>query len=102
MSHITKPRFGATALLEQSRKRICQRLVRFVPTLLFTKVDRRITAGILRWRQLQRLGAFLRLETLLTCPRFDQRAIDGEVVVAQQPLLPRLMDHDGEELFCYP
>src|SRR5712691_2051263 len=81
MSHITKPRFAATALLEQPRKRICQRLVRFVSTLFFTKVDRRITAGILRWRQLQRLGAFLRLEALLTCPRFDQRAIDGEVVV---------------------
>ena len=39
----------------------------------------------------------LRLETLVARPRFEQRAIDGEMLVRQQPLALDRRQHLGEE-----
>ncbi len=83
VAQITELGFGPFRFLEQPRERISQRLVRLVRTLLFAEVDGRIAAGIFWWRQLAALPILLRLKTLLPGPRLDQRAIDGEVVIAQ-------------------
>ena len=55
-------------------------------------------SGSLFVRRRRRL-AVLRLKALETRPGFQQRAVHGEMFVADQPLAPRLLDHPRQKLF---
>ncbi len=81
-------------LLVQSRLRIGRRGMRRIRPPLPPKVHTGIARILGRWHRGDvRLG----LEALLPCPGLDQRAIDGEVFIGQQPLGPRLGQHLLEE-----
>jgi hypothetical protein len=41
------------------------------------------------------------LETLMSGPRFDQRAVDGEMLVREQALGARLLGYRVEKALCY-
>lgn len=84
------------ALPRESQLRICRRRVCLVRTLLAVEVHHRAARIIGRIAVLGRL--VLATEALERRPRFDQRPVDGEVVVAHQVSGPRLLDNGGEEL----
>src|SRR6266849_8491542 len=68
--------FLARTLTCQPRLRVGGRLVGRVATLLAVKVNRRI-ARVIGWAL---TTAVLALEAFVTGPRFDQRAVVGEVL----------------------
>src|SRR5216683_10933 len=86
--------FFTFALLGQERVGISGALMRRIRAALAVEVDRRI-ARIVRRRIRRRL--VLGAEALQAGRGFDQRAVDREVLVAQQPQTSRLTDHLIEE-----
>src|SRR6266550_654790 len=95
MAGVAQLRFFAFALATQHGFGISSRLMRFVRPLLAVKVHRRIT-GIIRRRL---VWLILRLETLQTRGRFQQRAVNREVLIAEQFMSARLVQYPGKELF---
>src|SRR5438552_10859621 len=81
--------FLSLGLLEQSGVAVGGRGMRVVATFLATE----IYAGIARIIPRRRGAHFLLLETLLSRPGFDQRAVYGEVFVGKQFVLPRQPHH---------
>ncbi len=75
-------------LLEQSAVGIGRRLVRQIRAPFPMEIDRWIAAIV--WRV---IGRSLPFETFLTCPRFQQRAVDGEMLGGQQATTACLL-HD--------
>ena len=81
--------FLSLGLLEQSGVAVGGRGMRVVATFLATE----IYAGIARIIPRRRGAHFLLLETLLSRPGFDQRAVYGEVFVGKQFVLPGQIHH---------
>ena len=84
--HVRQLGLLAAALPIELRIRIGRRRVRLVRPRLPMKVDR----GVARIIGRRRRAAVLALKTLQARPRFEQRPIDGEVLVRQQRGLARL------------
>src|SRR5258708_30773387 len=89
MSFLAPPRLGEHGC------GISRALMRRVRAPLAVKVDRRV-ATIIGWRSRRRF--VLRTEALEAGRSFDQRAVDGEVFIAQQPQPSCLAHHFVEEL----
>src|SRR3989344_3311006 len=87
VAHVRKPRLGAVRLAKQLRVRIGARRVGVVDSPLPFEINLRVAS-----RPGRRSAAVFRLETLVRCPRLDQRAIDAEVLAAGElsPLRKRL------------
>src|SRR6516162_2932571 len=73
----------------QAGFRIGGGLMGSVAERLAVKVDARIALIII----VRRLNTILALETLVPGPRLDERAVDREVLIAEQPLATGLLDH---------
>src|SRR6266487_2540829 len=84
----------AFAFATQHCFRIGSRLMRFVRAFLAVKVHCRITR-IIRGRFVLLI---LRLETFQTGRCFQQGAVNGEVLITEQFVPPRLVQHTGKEL----
>jgi hypothetical protein len=90
VSQIPQLGLAAHCFLVQARIGIGRRVMRVVPPHLPVEID----GGILRVvRRLAR--RVLRRETLMTRPGLEQRAVDGEVLIRQQPVV-----FDRREHFC--
>src|SRR5437868_13560973 len=89
VSRITQLVFLSFTLLAQHWLRICRRLMRLIRTLLPVEILCGISR-IIRWLLLPTI--FI-LETLQTRCCFQQRSIHREMFIAQQPMLPGLLEH---------
>src|SRR6266508_3011952 len=94
MAGVAQLRFFAFALAAQHRIRISSRLMSFVRALLAVKVHCRV-AGIISWRLVLLI---LRLEAFQTGRCFQQRAVNREVLITEQFMPARLVQHAREEL----
>src|SRR5215472_4465636 len=88
--------FLSVALARQPRIRIARGLMGFVASFLPAKVHRRIARVVLAVSF--RLLHFFRPEALLARPRFHQRPVDREVVLADQIPCSRLIHRLVEKL----
>src|SRR6266850_2552449 len=95
MAEVAQLRFFAFALAAQHRIRISSRLMGFVRALLAMKVHRRITRIIRR----RLVCLVLQLKTLQTRGRFQQRAVNREVFIAEQFVPAGLLQYALKELF---
>src|SRR5579864_5131404 len=95
MRGVRQVRLLAFALLGQPCLGIGRALMRCIRAALAVEVNRRIVR-IIRWLVRGRL--IFRLETLQTGGSFDQRAVNREVLTAQQPTSVRLLNDRIEEL----
>src|SRR5215470_621435 len=77
------------SFLTQQSVRIGRGLMRLVGTFLPVEVNRRISR-IIWWCF---ITTTFPLETFQPCCRLNQRSIDGEVLVAEQPVSSRLLKH---------
>jgi hypothetical protein len=84
VSQVTQLRFLPFRLLLQSRIRIRCRFVRCIRPLFTFEINRWVARIV---RRITRFFAFF-LEALLSCPRLDQRAINGEMLIRQKMLRP--------------
>jgi hypothetical protein len=96
VTHVGQLRLDPASFLGQPRLGIGRALVRRVRAFLTSEVDRRV-ARIIR-RRLIRGRLVLRTETLQAGRSFDQRAINREVLIRQQPQCVCLAHHLIEEL----
>ena len=95
MPHEAELGFLARSLAIEPRLRIGRRGVRLVGALLAMEI--RLAVPPAAWRR--RLArAVLRPEALHRRPGLDQRAVDREMIRAEQPLHPRLRQHRAQEL----
>src|SRR5215467_6944216 len=97
MSGVAQLGLLARSLARQPGLRISRRLMGIVAAPLTVKVDARV-AGVVIVRGLL-LRLILGLEALVPGPRLDQRAVDREVLIAEQPLVAGLFDHRREKTF---
>jgi hypothetical protein len=93
---IAEPGFFARPFAGQTRLRIGGRLMSRVGASLTMKVHARV-AGVVGWGVLILPFA---LETLVSGPGLDQRVVDREMLVGEQSLGTRLLDHRGEKALC--
>src|SRR6185312_1817958 len=93
MPGVAHLRLFAFTLAAQHCFRISSRLMGLIRALLPVKVYCRV-AGVIRRRFVLLV---LRLETLQTRRRFQQRTVNREVLIAKQLVPARLRQHSGEE-----
>ena len=93
MARIRQLGLAAASLAREQRVGIGRRLMRIVAPRFTVEIDRRISRII--WRLAW--GGRCRAETLQAGPRVQQGAVDREMLVGQQPGLPRLIDHGIKE-----
>src|SRR5713226_3531425 len=96
MAGVAEPGFLARTLARQQRFWVGRGLVGIVAALLAVKVHTRI-ARIVVLRPGLRPFAIFALETLLSGPCFNQRAVNREVLVGEQVALAGLRQHRCEE-----
>src|SRR6267378_360936 len=94
---IAEPGLFARPFAGQARFRIGGRLVSCVGAPLTMKVDARVAGIVGRgW-----LVVPFALETLMSGPGLDQRAVDRKMLVREQSLGARLLDYRVEKALCY-
>jgi hypothetical protein len=92
MRQISELGFAADRLLVQSCIRIRGRVMRVIPAGFPVEIHGRILRVVRRGRP-----AVLRPETLVARPRLEQRAVDREMLIRQEPVRANRREHFGEE-----